>query len=95
MKAHNGAINDLKCTQRHAITISDDGFIIFYDLYNFDRVRSIDILEWCIYRSLLERPDILRKIKSVHLEENFETGGNLVLGTSYGDIIMLKLGTTV
>lgn len=95
VKAHNGAINDLKNTQRHAITISDDGLIIFYDLYNFDRVRTIDILEWSLYRGLLERPDILRKIKSAHLEENYVTGGNLVLGTSYGDIIMLKLGTTI
>jgi hypothetical protein len=95
VKAHNGAINDLVNTQRHAISISDDGYISFYDMFNFDRVRTIDIMEWCNYRSLLERPDIHRKIKCVSLQENEETGGNLVVGTSYGDIIMLRLGTTV
>lgn len=95
VKAHNSAINNLVHTHRHAITISDDGFLSFYDLYNFDRVRSLDLMEWCVYRNLLERPDIPRKIKSIHLQENTITGGNMVIGTSYGDIIMFSLGTTV
>jgi hypothetical protein len=95
VKAHNDAINNLVHTHRHAISISDDGFISFYDLFNFDRIRTIDIMEWCNYRGLLLRPDIARKIKSAHLQEDHEAGGNMVLGTSYGDIIMLRLGTTV
>ena len=94
-KIHDGAINNLVHTQRHAITISDDGMISLFDLYSFARVRTIDIMEWGNYRNLLERPDVRRKIKSVHLEEDHVNGGNMVLGTSYGDIIMLKLGVTV
>ena len=95
VKAHNGSINNLVNTHRHIISVSDDGCISFYDMFNFDRVRTIYVMEWCLYRNLLERPDVSRKIKAVHLQENFVTGGNLVLGTSYGDIIMLSLGTTV
>lgn len=95
VKAHEGAINNLVHTQRHAISISDDGYIVFYDLFNFDRVRTIDIMEWSNYAGILQRPDVHRKIKSAHLEENAYSGGNLVLGTNYGDIIMLSLGTTV
>lgn len=95
VKAHEGAINNLVHTQRHAISISDDGYIVFYDLFNFDRVRTMDIMEWSIYAGILQRPDVHRKIKSAHLEENAYSGGSLVLGTNYGDIIMLSLGTTV
>ena len=95
VKAHEGAINNLVNTQRHAITISDDGYIVLYDLFNFDRVRTINIVEWSNFVGILQRPDVPRKIKSAHLEENYSTGGNLALGTNYGDIIMLSLGTTV
>jgi hypothetical protein len=95
VKAHNAAISNLVCTQKHAISISDDGYIIFFDLISFDRVRSLDIMEWSSYRGLLGRPDINRKLKCISLEENQTSGGNMAIGTSYGDIIMLPLGTTI
>lgn len=94
VKAHYGAINNVVRTYKHAITISDDGFVIFFDLARFDRVRSIDIGFWSNYRQLIARPDIERRIKCTHLQENYETGGTLVLGTSYGEIVVLSLGTT-
>ena len=95
VKAHYGAINNVISTHKHAVTISDDGFIVFFDLVRFDRVRSIDVRFWADYRQLLIRPDIERRIKCAHLEENYETGGTLVLGTSYGEVVALSLGTTV
>ena len=97
-KVHWGAINAMKCTWRHAITASDDGFIVIHDLVLFTRIRSINLIEWGWQpdgSSLFERPDIPRRLKSMNLEENYETGGTLAVGTSYGDVVMLSLGTTV
>ena len=97
-KAHWGSINCMKNTWRHAITASDDGYIIIHDLVLFTRVRAINIVEWGTqldYSNIFERPDIPRRIKSMCLEENYETGGSIVVGTSYGDVAVLSLGTTI
>lgn len=94
-KIHQGPINHMTHTWRHVITIGDDGFLILHDILSFTRIRSVDIMEWSIYRNLLENPHIHRKLKSVSVFENYDTGGQLALGTSYGDVIMLSLGTTV
>mmetsp|Transcript_3604 Transcript_3604/g.5616 ORF Transcript_3604/g.5616 Transcript_3604/m.5616 type:complete len:595 (-) Transcript_3604:1566-3350(-) len=95
VKAHEGPINNLLHTHTHAITISDDGYVVFFNMVSFDRIRSLNILEWSVEYDLIKRPDIRRKVKCAHLQEDHENGGNMVVGTSYGDVIMLRLGTTV
>jgi hypothetical protein len=90
-----GPINNLLHTHTHAITISDDGYVVFFNMVSFDRIRSLNILEWSVEYDLIKRPDIRRKVKCAHLQEDHENGGNMVVGTSYGDVIMLRLGTTV
>jgi hypothetical protein len=95
VKAHQGAINQLTKTWRHVITIGDDGFVILHDVLTFARIRSVNVMEWAGARNLLMNPTIPRKLKSVHLEENYDTGGQLVIGTSYGELVLISLGTTV
>jgi hypothetical protein len=93
--AHNGAINQLTNTWRHVLSIGDDGWLLLHDALSFQRIRSINVMEWSLSRALLPNAHIHRKLKSVHLQENFDSGGQLVVGTSYGDLIFLPLGTTV
>jgi hypothetical protein len=95
VKIHNGMINDMKKTWRHIITIGDDGYILLHDVLSFHKIRSVQIMEWSIDRNLLGNAHIERKLKALHVEENYDTGGQLVIGTSYGDVIALSLGTTV
>jgi hypothetical protein len=100
---HNKSINDIKCTWRHAITISDDGCVILHDIIGFHKVRTVDIMYYAAYYNLFNYPvpvnhdhsKIQRRIASVCVRENFEVGGQLALGTSYGEIVMLSLGTTI
>lgn len=82
-------------TYKHAITIFDDGFVIIYELARFYQIRSIDVRYWAVDKQLLVRPDIHRRIKCAHLEEDHENGGTLALGTSYGEVVVLSLGTTI
>lgn len=93
--AHQGAINDITHTWRHVITVGDDGFIRLFDVLSFATIKQIDVMYWCAYRSLLSNPHIKRKIKVIHAQENYDSGGHIVVGTTYGDIILLSLGTTV
>ncbi len=95
VKAHQGSINQLVNTWRHIISIGDDGVVILHDVISFAKVRSVNLMEWCGYQNLLVNPHISRKLKSAHLQENYEHGGQLVIGSSYGDIIALSLGTTI
>ena len=97
VKAHAKAINAMTNTYRHIITVADDGVVKFFDVVNFAKIRSVNVLEWCLYRGLLldHRPDIARRLKCVHLVENHAEGGTMVVGTSYGDVIMFSLGTSV
>jgi len=48
--------------------------------------------EWCAYRQLILRPEIPRKLKCIHLYEDFQNGGMMVIGTSFGDVIACSLG---
>mmetsp|Transcript_25494 Transcript_25494/g.35065 ORF Transcript_25494/g.35065 Transcript_25494/m.35065 type:complete len:193 (+) Transcript_25494:224-802(+) len=90
--AHSAATNKLTSSWRHCISISDDGYLIFFDLARFERVRSINLTEWCAYRQLILRPEIPRKLKCIHLYEDFQNGGMMVIGTSFGDVIACSLG---
>lgn len=94
-KAHQGPITQLTNTWRHVISIGDDGNLILHDIISFARIRTINIMEWSTYKEIISNPHIHRKLKSIHLQENYDTGGQMVVGTSYGDVIFLSLGTTV
>lgn len=100
-KAHKKAINDLQKTWRHVISIGDDGCVILHDLIGFYQVRCVDVMYYCLYRNLFAQDSdrrheqIKRRIKSCYVKENYELGGQLVLGTSYGEVVLLSLGTTV
>lgn len=50
-KAHNSSINALKNTSKHVISISDDMYIILFNINSFEKVRSVDVMEWSIYKS--------------------------------------------
>jgi hypothetical protein len=40
-------------------------------------------------------PSVQCKLKTVHLDETCDSGGELIVGTSYGEVIVLSLGTIV
>ena len=88
----------------------DDGSMIFYDLARFDRVRRIDMVQWAADRQLpqLLRASVPRKLKCIHLYEDYQQnhhtgaetgsgggGGVIVVGTSFGDVLVCKLGATI
>lgn len=95
--AHKRSINSLVNTYRHAITISDDGFLKMFDLQTFALIRQVDVLDWSIYKGLMSniRTDIPRRLKCIHLKEDSTNGGVMVIGTNYGDVMVFSLGTTV
>ena len=83
VRLHNGAINAITKTSLHAITVSDDGCIIFTNLFNFQRIRSINVNEWCSYRNIMDRIDIGRKIKCIHIQthdERADEQGAMIVG---------------
>lgn len=105
-KAHSMAINDLQKTWRHVISIGDDGLVILHDVIAFYKVRTVDIMHYCLYYNLLDyatekmshghsTAQIKRRIKCCYIRENYEVGGQLALGTNYGEVVLLSLGTTV
>eukprot|EP01038_Epipyxis_sp_PR26KG_P013209 gene13209-17702_t len=95
IKAHDGSINDLRRTHKHMLSIGDDGMLIIFNLFSFVKIRRTNILEWCIHKGLSEKYDIPRKIKSIGFELDEINGGTLAVGTSYGDVIIMSLGTTI
>lgn len=95
VKAHRGPITQLVKTWRHMITIGDDGTVKLFDMLTFVRIRTIDVMSMCLERNLFVAPNIHRRLKSASVYENYSTGGYLAVGTSYGDVVMLPLGTTV
>ncbi|RYH29959.1 hypothetical protein EON65_06755 [archaeon] len=108
VKAHYSAINDLQKTWRHVISIGDDGLVVLHDIIGFYRVRTVDVMYYCLYYNLFQSTphiaayknnpyhgQIPRRIKCLHVKENYETGGTLLLGTSYGEVMIISLGTTV
>ncbi len=94
-KPHTGAITGLVTTWRHVITCGDDGFVLLWDNTNLVRVRSIQIQEWCTLRGLMDRTDIPRRIKCIAVKEDHNLGGLLVVGTSYGEVVMMSIGVYV
>lgn len=94
-KMHQGSINQMSQTWRHMITIGSDSKVLLIDVISFMKIRTIDIMEWGIYRNLLSNSHIQRKLNCVHVLENYDAGGTMAIGSSYGEIILLPLGTTV
>lgn len=93
--AHSSAVRDMAMTFRHMLSVGDDGLILFHDLATFDRIRKIDWLEWCSYRDLVARPDVKRALKCISVLEDAENGGTVAVGTSYGDLAILSIGTNI
>ncbi len=85
----------MRATFRHMISVSDDGVLLVTDLSNFLKIRSINILEWCNYRQLLPIPTLYRRIKCIDVVENAHEGGTIAIGTNYGEIIVMAIGTSV
>jgi hypothetical protein len=97
----------MKSTYRNMITAGDDGRVVIHDLGRFVKVRSIDILEWSLHRSLIEPrqgvlyyermslsdDEIPRRLKCLDIHENEEYGGLLCVGTSFGEIVLMSIGT--
>jgi len=94
-KAHKGAINAMSATWKHMITISDDGFLLLYELDSLHLIRRLNVLEWCSFKGLISRPDIPRKLKCIDVVEDQEEGGMMVVGTQYGDVVVMSIGRLV
>ena len=93
--AHTAAVRQLGNTWRNLISIGDDGLLLIHDLISLQRMRRMDLTEWAVYRNLILRPDITRKLKSLAIHEDFENGGTMIVGTSYGEIVVMNIGTQV
>ena len=89
---HNGAIRSIEFTWKHAITCGDDGIVLLHELTTLTKIRSIDIRAWALHKNLILEPDIPRRIKCSFIVEDFDIGGSLCIGTSYGEIMIMSLG---
>lgn len=96
-RPHKRRLSDMKSTYKHLITIGEDGLIVFHDLVSFNRIRTINFLDWAIHKQLIAdgSEGIPRGLTCMSLVENFETGGSLVVGTSYGELSVIGIGTHV
>lgn len=94
-KAHKCCITDMMNTWKHCITISDDGNLLLTDLASLRKVRTLNIQEWALRRGILEAPEIKRTLKCSCVREDFDKGGTIVIGTSYGEIVICSIGTCV
>lgn len=96
-KPHKGTLIAMKCTRRHLLTAGEDGCIIIHTLAKFSNVRIINILDWAIDQGLInhESAKLPRMLSSMYLCEDHENGGSLVVGTSYGEIVVLEIGTHI
>lgn len=96
-RPHKKSLSDMKATYKHLITIGGDGIIVFHDLISLVKVRTINFLEWIIHKQLITDGSELipRGLTCMYLEEDFENGGTLVLGTSYGELSVIGIGINV
>jgi len=94
-RAHNTCINDMVATAKHIITISDDGYCIIHDIVRFVSVRCIHMVTWCLEKELVDKPQIPRRLKCMHIDEDNENGGLMLIGTSYGEVMISAIGTTI
>ena len=92
-RAHQGRINAMDSTWRHMISVGDDHCIRLHDLGNLMAMRSIDLNIWC--KDYMLKPDIPRKVKCLHIAENYEEGGQMAVGTNYGDLYVMAIGRQV
>jgi hypothetical protein len=92
-RAHKLAVNDMASTWRHMISVSDDGCVLIHDLKRMFKVRSINLVDWCLDRGLVESKEIVRRLKCLCLHEDTEQGNTLTVGNSYGEIIVMSLGS--
>jgi hypothetical protein len=96
-RPHKRRLSDMKATYKHLITIGEDGVLVFHDLQSFDRIRRLNFMEWVLHKELVTdgSGEIPRALTCMALVENFETGGTLVLGTSFGELSVIGIGTHV
>jgi len=94
-KVHNGGITQVTSTWRHLISIGNDGCLVLHDLRNLLKVRTINCLQWAVYRGLVERPDVSRRLTCLYMIEDAENGGRMTVGTSYGEVYVMDIGTSV
>lgn len=96
-KPHKAAIQCMVHTTSHVITAGDDGCIVLHDMLTLVKMRRIDIREWAVKRQLIaeEFAEIPRMIKCMHVVEDSVNGGLLAVGTSFGDVMLLGIGTYI
>ena len=95
LKVHKGPINALGTTFKHLLSCGDDGMLIFIDLESCNIVRRMDVLAEGVKRGLTPRPDVIRRLKSIFIREDADEGSMVAVGTSYGDIFLISIGTNV
>lgn len=90
-------------TSKYLITAGSDGTLKLFNwveegssLPLLSLIRSIDILIWS-YPNVFQNKNIPRQIVSIHLVYSDNSadndGGIMVLGTSYGEAVVLKCGS--
>ena len=89
-RAHQACCNAMDTTWKHMVSVGDDRCIILHDLATLLPARTIDVNIWC--KELLNKPEIPRRLKCMHLVENYEEGGQLVIGSNYGEIFVCVTG---
>lgn len=96
-KPHKQAIQCMVHTWSHVITAGDDGCIILHDMITLAKMRRIDVRDWAVKFNLIEEEfaAIPRMIKCMHVVEDNVNGGLLVVGTSFGDVFLLSIGTFI
>jgi hypothetical protein len=92
-KAHEGSVRDMRSTWKHMLSIGDDGNLILHELGSLERQRSLNFNTWC--EDIMARPEIPRKLKCMSMIEDYEEGGSMVVGSSYGDVFVITLGREV
>ena len=96
-KPHKRGLVDMKHTANHLITAGEDGCIVLHSLDKFAKIRNINILDWAVDRGLVfdESSKLPRMLTCMCLVEDHDNGGTLVVGTSYGELIVLGIGTHI
>jgi len=93
---HRGQLRTLASTWKHVVSGGDDGKFILHELTTLTRIRSVDVVSWSMYRGLLDIPPLVpRRIKYIHILENFKDGGTMCVGTSVGEVAICSIGSNV
>ena len=88
------AVRAMASTYRHMVSVGDDGCICLFDLVSFDRIKRLNVNDYCIGKNLFSSPQVARRLRSLHVWNNSTSSlGRLVaVGSSMGDIMVLSLG---